>query len=117
MNYRNLRVGKLIREEISQMILRQLEFAGALVTVTHVAVDDKLDSAKIQVSILPVEAEAKNLKILQENQGNFQHLLAHKLNIKPMPRIQFELDPGPVNAAQVEKILLADQERSKRPAH
>ena len=109
MNFRNLRVGKLIRDQISQIILRELEFTGALVTVTNVVVDEKLDHAKIQVSILPPDAEPKTLKILHAAESKLQHLLNHKLNIRPMPRIQFELDPGPANAAKVEKILLEDK--------
>src|SRR5436189_52741 len=105
MNFRNLRVSKLIREEINRLIIRELEFPGILVTVTNVLVDEKLDHAKIQVSILPAAAEPKTLKTLADTQGKFQYLLSHKLNIQPMPRIQFETDPGPRNAAQ-EKILL-----------
>ena len=122
MNFRNLRVGKLIREEISKIILRELEFPGTLITVTNVLVDEKLNTAKIQVSILPASpkssaagvptTEKKTLKILRANQGKLQRLLSYKLNIKPMPRIQFESDPGPQNAAQVEKILLENKNGS-----
>jgi ribosome-binding factor A len=40
--------------------------------------------------------------------GNLQHLLNKKMNIRPMPRISFEIDGGLENAAKVEKALLCE---------
>ena len=106
MNYRNLRVANLIRDELSAIILRELEFPGALVTLTDVKIDKKLELATIKASVLPAQKEKEALQTLANEQGRLQHLLSRKLNIKPMPRIRFELDPGPAKAANIEKILL-----------
>jgi ribosome-binding factor A len=106
MRHRPLRVQKLIREELSKIMLRELEFSGALVTITEVVVNKKLEAAKVKVSIFPAEAAEEVLKTLEKNTGKLQHLLLKKINIKPMPKILFEIDRGLENAAAVEKMLL-----------
>lgn len=108
MNYRPLRVGNLIREELSIMIARELEFPGALVTVTEIEVNKKLDVAHVRVSVLPSNKAAEVLKILQTAAGELHYKLVRKLNIKPMPHLEFVIDHGPENAARVEKALLND---------
>lgn len=106
MNYRNLRVGNLIRDELAKIIMREMEFPDTLVTITEVVVDPKLGGAAVKVSVLPSEKAEAVLGALSKKRGKFQHLLNNKLNIKPMPRIQFEIDHGLEKAARVEKILL-----------
>lgn len=108
MKHRPERVGKLIREEISKAIGRELEFENALVTITEVETDKKLQTANVRVSVLPAEKTKNVLKILDRSRNMLQTFLFKKLNIKPMPRIQFEIDRGPENAANVEKTLLED---------
>lgn len=107
MNFRDLRLGQLIRDELAQYILKTVEFEnGAFVTLTEVDVTKKLDHAKVLISVIP-SSEANNvLKKLRAERGRLQHFLNHKLNIKPMPLIEFEIDHGPENAANVEKALL-----------
>jgi len=109
MNRRPLRVQSLIQEELSKIILRELEFPGALVTITEVDVNKKLDTAKVHVSVIPSSAAPKVLMELGRRAGDLQYLLLKKINIKPMPRIYFELDRGLENAAAVEKKLMEDK--------
>ena len=108
MNYRPQRVAKLIEEELSKLIIRELEFGDSLVTITGADIDGKLERAKIFVSVIPSPKAGAAMKILEKNAGRLQHLLLKKINIKPMPRIEFELDHGPENAAKVEKAILED---------
>ena len=103
--FRAERVGKLMREELAKMIIREVEF-GALVTITEVEVEKKLEHARVLVSVLPASKEKSVLAALKKEAGHFQHLLLKKINIKPMPRIAFEIDRGLANAAKVEKALL-----------
>lgn len=111
MNHRSERVSKLIREELSKLILKELEFPGALATITEVEVDKKLENARVMVSVIPSSSAPAALKELGEAAGNLQYLLLKKINIKPMPRIVFELDHGPENAAVVEKLLIEDNNK------
>ena len=106
MNFRPARVSKLIKEELAKIILRELEFGDALVTITDVMVDKNLEHARVDVSTVPSEKAVTALRSLNAAVGHLQHLLMKKINIKPMPRISFEIDHGPENAATVEKIML-----------
>jgi ribosome-binding factor A len=104
--FRSERVSSLIREELGQMLVREIEVPDTLITITEVEIDKKLDHAKVKVSIIPASAVAEALATLEKKAGYLQHLLLKKINIKPMPRISFALDRGPENAADVEKVLL-----------
>jgi ribosome-binding factor A len=83
-----------------------MEFPNALVTITEVDVDKKLDHARVEISVIPAQFEEEVMDKLEKAAGYLQHLLLKKINIKPMPRIFFYVDHGPENAAQVEKALL-----------
>ncbi len=104
--FRPQRVSQLIREQLASMFVRELEFEGALVTVTDVVVSDDLEHAKIKISIFPTADTEKILRTMQKMRGHYQHELNYKLNIRPMPEINFVADYGPTNAAIVEKNLL-----------
>lgn len=111
MNHRPERVGSLIREELAKLIARELEFSGALVTLTEVEIDKKLDTAKVGVTVFPSEHGEEALKVLRGVQNELQWQLLRKINIKPMPQIHFFLDHGPENAARIEKALLNEDNR------
>ena len=104
--HRPERVGSLIREELSMILLREAEFPGALVTITEVVVDKKMDNAKVRISALPIERAEEVMRVLEHMAGHFQHLLNKKMGIRPMPRISFQIDRGLENAAVVEKKLM-----------
>jgi ribosome-binding factor A len=106
MNFRDKRVAGLILNELGQLFIKELEFEGALVTITDVVVDAKLDNAVARIAVLPEEKAAVVLKTVNAAQPKLQSLLAKKIHIKPMPHIRFEYDSGAVNAAAVEKALL-----------
>lgn len=104
---RPLRVGSVIQVELGKMIERDLDVpVGNLITVTDVEVSADLERAKVWISVFPDASKEEVMGMLKKMTGNFQHLLNRKLNIKPMPRIEFWLDYGPAKAAEVEKLLL-----------
>jgi len=126
MRHRPERVANLIKEELSKIISRELEFSNCLVTITGVEIDKKLERAVVNFSVFspcqgcpsrqidecvegtPRDAESV-LKILDKNCGYLQYLLAKKINIKPMPKIVFKIDKGLEKAAEIEKLLLENK--------
>lgn len=110
MKQRNLRVASLIREELGKLMMREIEFPGMIVTITEAEVGSKLDRAKVGVSVYPSEKALDAFKILEKSRGSLEHLLRRKLNIKPMPRVEFFIDRGPEHAARIEKELLELEE-------
>jgi len=100
------RVSELIWHELAGIILREINFEGAIVTITKVDLTDKLAFARVFVSVLPEEKESEALKMLVRRRPYLQSLLLRKINIRPMPNLDFRLDQGSKNAANVEKALL-----------
>ena len=108
--YRSQRVESLIQSELGKLLVREVEFPfGSLVTITTVEVDKKMDRAKVLLSVIPAKMGPGVLKMLTVQAGRLQFLLLKKINIKPMPRIMFELDHGLENAAKVEQVLNDEQ--------
>lgn len=106
MDHRPERVSSLIQAELGKLLLREVEFDGALVTITDVEVGKKLEIAIVLVSVIPSEKSEGVLRVLDKAQPHLQYLLLRILNIKPMPKIKFKIDHGPERAAEVEKLLL-----------
>jgi ribosome-binding factor A len=125
MSHRPQQVANLIKEELSKIILHEIEFPDLLVTLTDVKVDSKLEEAIVSFSVLSMCGECPMaggchgidssksfeiaLKILNKNRSHLQYLLMKKINIKPMPKISFKIDRGLEKAAEVEKLLLDDK--------
>lgn len=114
-HHRPERVGALIQKELGRIILREMETRDALVTITSVDVDKKLEHAMVYVSVLlsgetvPAKAEERAdraVERLNARRPYLQTLLHHTLNIRPMPTIVFKRDRGLERAANVEKALL-----------
>lgn len=110
MSHRPERAASLIREELSKIILREVEFPlECLATIVDAEVDPKLERAVIKVSVIPSEKSAAVFKILERNKSHLQYLLLKKINLKPMPRIEFKIDRSLEEDAKIEKILLQDK--------
>ena len=90
--YRNLKIASLIEKELNQLILRNLDFNGAFVTITGVLVSEDLSEAKVKVSILPEEKAPEVFKLLEKSRRELQFKLLRKMNIKPMPHLKFEIE-------------------------
>jgi ribosome-binding factor A len=110
--FRSQRVESLIQAQLSRILIREVEFPeGSLVTIVSVDVDKKLDRAKVGLSVIPSSAAKSALYTVTTRVGELQFLLAKTINIKPMPRLIFQIDRGPENAAEVEKRLLEEDEK------
>ena len=53
--YRNLKIGSLIQEELSKLLIRDINFGDALVTILKVEVDEDLLHARVKLGIIPYE--------------------------------------------------------------
>jgi ribosome-binding factor A len=108
---RHERVSELIRKELGELIIRELEFNGAVMTIVEVDVTKKIDYARVHVSVIPASMEADTMKIL--NSRRREALLLRKINIRPMPEIQFVLDHGMEKAAEIEKAFIDEERRTQ----
>lgn len=113
MKHRRERLNSLIREELSKIILKELYFEGALVTITEVETLEDLEYANINVSVLPTEKSEEVLKILNVKHNYLYHLLRKKIRINMLPEIRFRIDTGIAHAAKIEKILIDQENKDK----
>ncbi|MEK7147041.1 MAG: ribosome-binding factor A [Patescibacteria group bacterium] len=111
MNYRNLRVAKLIKEELSILLMKEFEFEGALVTINNVEAHKDLTGAAIKIGVIPAEKAATILTVIQARAGALRNMLLKKINIKPMPALFFEIDKGAEAAADFDKAFLKSKNK------
>ena len=106
MSHRIAKINKLIKQQIAEIISRELDFKpGVFVTISKVDTTPDFRYTRIFVSIFPEKESDYALKTLAKETYHLQGFLNKKLSIKPLPRLEFYLDTTEVKAAEVEKIL------------
>lgn len=111
--YRHQRVESLIRKELNSLILKEVEFFGALVTIVSVQTQKDLEYVDIGISVIPTVRSDEALMILNKNRRHLQFLLLRKINIKPMPEIRFKIDYGIAKASELEKKFIEIEKEEK----
>lgn len=99
------KVNSLLEHEISQIILREFDFTGALVTLTHVETTANLIEAKVYISVFPEEKAERAIKSLNNDVFHIQQKINKKLNMRPIPRIKFVEDKDISHAGKIEELL------------
>ena len=80
MTQRILRLNELIKKELGQIILKEMEFSeNVLVTITRVETSQDLEAAKVFISVFPEKLALVTLKVLQAKIYNLQQILNRKL--------------------------------------
>jgi ribosome-binding factor A len=106
MSNRLPRVNQLIKQELSQIILKEIEFPkDILVTVTRVETTPNLIESKIYVSVMPENKSENILQILNKQIYDIQQRLNKRLKMRPVPRIYFRKEKETAEAGKVEEIL------------
>ena len=106
MSKRIQQVNALIKRELSQILLKEIEFPlNVLVTITRVETSSNLMESNILVSALPEEKLKRSLEILNKNIYILQKKLNQRLKMRPIPRINFLEEKKTREAGKVEEIL------------
>ena len=95
MAHRVERVNSLIRQEISELLQRQVKDPrlGNFVSVTAVSASPDLRSAKIFVSCLGSEEKKQEiLSVLTTASGFFRRELSKRLRLRRIPELSFRWD-------------------------
>ena len=104
MSRRTERVNELIREELSDLILRDLRDPrlDGLISLTRVEVTPDLYNARIHVSVMSETADqAAALKALNAAAGYLHKELVHRLEMRRIPFLTFVLDKSIEEGAAV----------------
>lgn len=106
MSKRIQRVNALIKQELSQILLKEIEFpSNVLVTITRVEASPNLMEGNVWISALPEEELRGSLEILNKNIYILQQKLNQRLGMRPIPRIKFLEEKKTKEAGEVEEIL------------
>ena len=95
MAHRIERVNSLIRQEISELLKRQVKDPrlGTLVTITDVSTSPDLRHAKVSISRIGSEEEKQEtLSVLTAASGFFRNELAKRLRLRHIPELSFQWD-------------------------
>jgi len=110
---RSQRINELIKEEIGQIFLREVEFPeGSLVTVTRVETAQDLSSARVFISVFPENFSPSVLRQLTSRIYFLQQKLNRQLLIRPVPRLVFCSEKTTGQAGRIEELLEQAKERS-----
>jgi len=106
MSKRIQRVNQLIKKELSQIILREVDFSkDILVTVTRVDTLPNLRESRIFISTVPEEKAQIVLKVLNQKIYDLQQKINRRLKMRPVPRIKFLEEKETANAGRIEELL------------
>ena len=106
MSKRTERVNTLIKKELSQITLREIDFPpDVLVTITRVESSANLIKAKVFVSVFPENKTTQALRILESQVYFLQQIINRKLKMRPVPQIIFVEEKKTIEAGKIEAIL------------
>jgi ribosome-binding factor A len=106
MSKRTLRVNQLLQKELSQILLREIDFfPDALVTITRVEVNPDLGAAKVYISCFPEDKSKEIFQILKREVYSIQKELDKRLKMKTVPKIKFLEEEKTKEAGEVEELL------------
>ncbi|MFA5776960.1 MAG: 30S ribosome-binding factor RbfA [Parcubacteria group bacterium] len=106
MPYRISKINELIKQQISDIITRELNLKpGVFLTVAKVDTSRDLRYTRIFISIFPEREINYALETLKKETYLIQGKLNKKLFIKIIPKIEFIVDTTESKADEVEKLL------------
>lgn len=106
MQKRIQRINQLIKREISQILLKDVEFpSDVLVTVTRVKTSDDLTECNVFISVMPKEKTPQIFNFLNREIYELQGKINRLLKMRPIPRLQFIEEKETAEAGRIEEIL------------
>ena len=109
MSRRTVRVNELLREQISELLLREVKdprVSKGLVTITEVQASPDLRHATVYVSHLGEESERAGVLKGLEHSAHFLHReLMHRLAMRNVPELVFKFDPSIERGARLASLI------------
>jgi len=108
MAHRIERVNNLIRQEISELLKRQVKDPrlGGFIVITEVSTSADLKYAKVFVSCVGDRAEKQEiLKVLTAASGFFRNEMAKSLRLRYIPELNFQWDDSIERGARLLELI------------
>ncbi|HSX13039.1 MAG TPA: 30S ribosome-binding factor RbfA [Chlamydiales bacterium] len=112
------RINSLLREVISDVILKQVKnpHVNLFVSVTRVDTSADLYHAKVYISLIGTDTEKQNvLHALESAAGFIAVQSSHQVKMRHFPSLSFKLDNAAEEHFKIEKLLFdIEKERQSR---
>ena len=108
MTYRVARLNSLFREEISDLVQRQVKDPrlGSFVSITAVEISKDMRYAKVFISRYGTDLEKKEtITALESASGFIRHELSERFKTRRIPELSFRLDNTMEKADKVLRII------------
>ena len=104
---RTERVGSLLQMELSKLILERVKDPRlGFITITHVKVTKDLKAAVVFFTVMGDKAKKNSsLDVLRRAAGFLQKEVGHILDLRYIPRLQFELDDMIDKSFEIEEVI------------
>lgn len=104
--HRMEKINELVRDLLGEILTRELSLKpGIFLTIAKVDTTKDLRYTRIFLSVYPENEAGYALQALKNEMFEIQGKLNKKLQIRPLPRIEFVLDKTEAEADRVEKII------------
>ena len=94
-----------LKEEIANLIVKEVPLENGLITVSYVECSPDLKYARIAVSVLPEKYNGTALSGLRKHSSLFSRGLRQKLKIRQIPKFNWTIDATESQAAEIEKVF------------
>ncbi len=104
---RQKKVAGILQEDLSEIIQKNFQPVGTLVTVSDVEVTPDFSVAKAHISVFPTQNRKEVFDAIENQTSYIRKLLGNKISkvVRVVPELQFRLDVSSDNAEQVDKEL------------
>jgi len=100
------RVNKLIKQTLSRILLKELDFDNeTLITITRTNTAPDLSKSIVFVSVMPEKKTEQVMRFLHRNIYHLQQKVNKKLVMKRVPKIIFREETKTREADRIEKLL------------
>ena len=100
------RVADRIREELSEILLREVDDPRlAMVTVTDVEVDRELATATVYLTTFEPKRKQEVLAGFRHARGFLRSALAARIPLRSFPQLRFAYDSSVEHGARIESLL------------
>ncbi|MGC4107162.1 MAG: 30S ribosome-binding factor RbfA [Thermomicrobiales bacterium] len=115
MTRRTRQVGELLREELDDIIRREVKDPRiGFFSITRVEVPPDLRSARVFISVLGTEEEREQtLVALRSASGYIRHVLKPRLRMRQIPELEFRDDRSMEYAQQITEALREVRDRDR----
>ena len=102
-----------LKEELANLIIKEVPLHNGLITVCYVSSSTDLKHAKIGISVLPEKFGPSVLRKMNKLSGLFSRILKSKLRIRQIPKFHWQFDNTESEAAKIEAVIKQIREEDK----